>query len=191
MSTPTDHARHRLLVLRGQAGEEAALVELVRQYQPRLAYFVSKLLGRNAPAADVDDVLQDVWLDVIRGLPRLRDAATFPAWVYRIARDRTYRTLRRRGVHSLDAQDETAELTAEAPCEDDDQPFSEEDVALVHVCLDDLSPAHREVLVLRFLQDLSYEDVAGVARCTVGTVRSRLHYAKAALRRAMERKRPC
>ena len=52
--------------------------------------------------------------------------------------------------------------------------------------MDLLGPEHREVLVLRFLEEMSYEDIARVAGCELGTVRSRLHYAKRALRRALE-----
>jgi RNA polymerase sigma-70 factor (ECF subfamily) len=55
------------------------------------------------------------------------------------------------------------------------------------VALDDLALEHREVLVLRFLEDMTYEDIAAVTGCQVGTVKSRLHYAKRALRRVLER----
>ena len=57
----------------------------------------------------------------------------------------------------------------------------------MHRCLEALRPEHREVLLLRFLEEMSYESIAEVVGCSVGTVRSRLHYAKAALRREMER----
>jgi RNA polymerase sigma-70 factor (ECF subfamily) len=171
-----------MLVIRCQTGDEAALVELVARYQPRLAYFIWKTLGRRDK---VDDLLQDVWLDVLRGLPKLRDAAAFPAWAYRIARDRVYQELRR-GGRPPDVAIAGAEAVEVA---EEKSEFCEQDVALIHECLDELTPEHREVLVLRFLQAMSYEDVAAIAGCEVGTVRSRLHYAKGALRRAMERKR--
>ena len=61
-----------------------------------------------------------------------------------------------------------------------------EDVARVHAALDQLVPEHREVVVLRYIEDMSYEEIAGVAGCPLGTVRSRLHHAKRALRRALE-----
>jgi RNA polymerase sigma-70 factor (ECF subfamily) len=184
MDLSPEQPYERLLVTRCQTGDDRALVELVGRYQPRLRYFVLKMLGR---PDRVDDVMQDVWLDVLRGLPKLRDAAAFPAWVFRIARDRVYRDMRRGGgvtpaVVPLDKNVDVIDDT-------EDREFTEQDVALVHACLDELSAEHREVLVLRFLQQMRYDDVAAVARCEVGTVRSRLHYAKAALRKAMERKR--
>lgn len=182
MSDLREELHDRLLVIRCQAGDPAALLELVKRHQAGLAYYLRKMLGEEA---GVEDLLQDLWLDVLRRLPGLRDAAAFPAWVFRIARDHVHRELRRRGVRRqrpLDEVDPPGEEPEEAE-------FSADDVALVHICLDELSPEHREALVLRFLQAMSYEEMAAVAGCGVGTIRSRLHYAKSALRRAMERKR--
>jgi RNA polymerase sigma-70 factor (ECF subfamily) len=175
----TDDARRvydRLLVVRCQVGDEAAFREVVEGYGPRLRYYVGKLLGTSA---DVEDVLQDVWCDVVRGIPRLADPGAFPAWLYRIARDRAFRRLRRRRepAQFLDGVDVAGER-------DDD--FSAEDAGRVHAALDELAPEHRDVLVLRFLEEMSYESIAEVVGCRVGTVRSRLHYAKRALRRALE-----
>jgi RNA polymerase sigma-70 factor (ECF subfamily) len=59
------------------------------------------------------------------------------------------------------------------------------DSARVHVALNQLAPEHCEVLLLRFMNDMSYEDIASVTGCPVGTVRSRIHYAKSALRRVL------
>jgi RNA polymerase sigma-70 factor (ECF subfamily) len=64
--------------------------------------------------------------------------------------------------------------------------FTAEDAARVHAALDTLAPEHREVVVLRFIEDMSYDEIAKVAGCPVGTVRSRLHHAKRALRRVLE-----
>jgi RNA polymerase sigma-70 factor (ECF subfamily) len=78
---------------------------------------------------------------------------------------------------------EEAEPSASA----DESDFSAEDAARVHAALNDLAPEQREVLVLRFLEGMSYEDIARVVGSPLGTVRSRIHYAKRALRRAIER----
>jgi RNA polymerase sigma-70 factor (ECF subfamily) len=67
-----------------------------------------------------------------------------------------------------------------------DEGFAEEDARRVHAALDKLSAGHREVLLLRFIEDLSYEEIAQVTGCHIGTVRSRIHYAKRLLRREME-----
>jgi RNA polymerase sigma-70 factor (ECF subfamily) len=65
-----------------------------------------------------------------------------------------------------------------------------EDAQRIHAALDELAAEHREVLVLRFLDELTYEDIALVTGCPIGTVRSRLHYAKSALRRALGKDEP-
>jgi RNA polymerase sigma-70 factor (ECF subfamily) len=70
--------------------------------------------------------------------------------------------------------------------ENEDDTFSAEDAARIHAGLDRLDPAQREVLVLRFLEELSYEQIGEIVDCPLGTVRSRIHYAKAALRRVLE-----
>jgi RNA polymerase sigma-70 factor (ECF subfamily) len=170
-----------MLVLRVQAGDEAAFAELVARYQPRLGYFLRKLLG---DADSADDMLQEVWCDVFRAIARLDDAGAFPAWIYRIARDRAFRHLRRRRVawQSFEVAGEAVELQQH----ESNGEFTSEDVAEVHAALDRLAPEHREVLVLRFLEQLSYEEIAIATGSQLGTVKSRIHYAKRELRFAMK-----
>jgi RNA polymerase sigma-70 factor (ECF subfamily) len=176
MADPTDRLYERVLVLRCQTGDDTAFEELVDRYTPRLAYFLRKML-READRAE--DVIQDVWILVLRGLPRLADPGAFPAWLYRIARDRACRELReRRPLQTLQDAD-----IAEAPGGE----IWSEDAEHIHAALDALAPGHREVLVLRFLESMTYEEIARVTGCPVGTVRSRIHYAKRALRGAMKR----
>jgi RNA polymerase sigma-70 factor (ECF subfamily) len=176
MNDELDLIYERVLVVRSQAGDEAALAELVGRYDTRLRYFLRKLAGQPA-----DDLLQDVWLDVVRHLPRLSDPQAFRAWVYRIARDRAFGLLRRsqRTEHlgDTDLPDAT----------DDTNGFDAEDAARIHAALDLLPPEQREVLVLRFVEAMSYEQIARVTSQPLGTVRSRLHYAKAALRTILEK----
>ena len=114
-------------------------------------------------------------------LPGLREAERFSPWLYRIARDRAYRELRKRRVPV--EQSDGAYLADESAGEE----FTAEDAAAVHEALDGLSPEHREALLLRFIEAMSYEQIAGVTGCSVGTVRSRIHYGKRALRNIIER----
>lgn len=179
MGDAADRLYERVLVLRCQAGDEAAFAELVERYGRRLRYYLRKMLGTEA---DAEDALQEVWIDVFSAIPRLADAGAFPAWLYRIARHRAFRRLRRRPRTHLPLDE--AEISE--PTERD-EPFSAQDAARIHAALDALPPEHREVLVLRFMEEMSYEEIAAVAGCEVGTVRSRLHYAKRALKRAIEK----
>ncbi len=161
----------RLLVIRCQVGDGDAFGELVERYGPRLRYYLRKMLGA---AADVEDALQEVWLDVFRGLPRLAHPTAFPAWLYCVARGRALRRLRRRPQPSQFIE------VADVPDETNGD-FSTDDAERVHTALDALAPEYREILVLRFLEEMPYEEIARVVGCRVGTVRSRLHYAKRAL----------
>jgi RNA polymerase sigma-70 factor (ECF subfamily) len=179
MHDTPDRLYERVLVLRCQTGDESAFEELVRLYDRRLRYYVRKMLGADA---EMDDTLQDLWLDVFRALPRLNDPTALPAWLYRLARDRVFRQLRGRSIEYEPVRE--TEVATTAP---EDAGLSPEDVSRVHTALDALSPEHREVLVLRFLEAMSYEDIVAVTGLQIGTVRSRLHYAKLALRRALER----
>jgi RNA polymerase sigma-70 factor, ECF subfamily len=174
VTDPVERLYEQVLVVRCQAGDEAAFAELVQRYAPRLRYYLRRMLD----AGDPDDVMQDVWLDVFRGLPRLNDAGAFPAWLYRVARDRVLRTLRRRP---------RTEPLLDADVPEAEEAFTAEDAARIHQALAELPPEQREVLVLRFLEEMSYDDVARVIDCPVDTVRSRLYYAKQALRRILER----
>jgi RNA polymerase sigma-70 factor (ECF subfamily) len=177
MTDGADRLYERVLVLRCQARDEAAFEEIVSRYTPRLRYYLRRLLG-GAEAAE--DALQEVWLDAFRGITRLVEPGAFAAWVYRIARDRAFRELRRRRpfvpFEDFDIIDEAS----------DTEEFSPEDAGRIHGALEMLRLEHREVLVLRFIEDMTYEEIAGVVGCHVGTVRSRLHYAKRALRRIIE-----
>jgi RNA polymerase sigma-70 factor, ECF subfamily len=179
MSDPADQLYERLLVLRCQTGDQAAFSTLVERYSPRLRYYLRKMLEDGKD--DIEDVLQDVWFEVFRAAPRLADPAAFPAWLYRIARNRTalrHRTKQRpaRPLVEADLVDET-----------DGEDYSTADAERVHAALNELAPEHREVLVLRFLEEMSYEDTAQVVGCPLGTIRSRIHYAKRALRGVLER----
>ena len=190
-----DRLYERVLVLRCQTGDEAAFAEIVARYTPRLRLYLRQMLGGDAHTAD--DALQDVWLDVFRALGRLDDAGAFAAWLYRIARDRAYRILRRRGIVTMTTMDDASQVTAAANANGggagagagaaDDALLNGEAAALVHASLDRLPHDQREVLLLRFIEEMSYEQIASAVGCGVGTVRSRLHYAKRALRREIER----
>jgi RNA polymerase sigma-70 factor (ECF subfamily) len=112
----------------------------------------------------------------------LKDAGAFTTWMYRIAHGKAMLDGRRNSRAPATVPD------VEWIVEKEDDVFSAEDAARIHSALDRLEPAQREVLVLRFLEELSYEEIGQVIDCPLGTVRSRLHYAKAALKRILEDK---
>jgi RNA polymerase sigma-70 factor (ECF subfamily) len=173
-----DEIGETLLVLQAQRGNDHAFEQLMTRYAGRLKYYARRLLNTDH---DVDDLLQEAWLAVFRQLPRLRSAAAFSPWVYRIVRNLAFRRIR--------DQDRLVYLTEETEpvVADSLEPeFGADDARLIHECLAELSPHHREALTLRYVGEMTYEQIAETIGCRLGTVRSRLFHAKHALRRAVE-----
>jgi RNA polymerase sigma-70 factor (ECF subfamily) len=162
------------LVLRCQRRDRGAADELVTLFEKPLLYYLRRMVGSEA---DAWDLLQETWMSVLRALPTLRDTRAFPAFIYRVARNRALAHLRHREADlRLYAAVEAAAADTEP-----EPAFSDEDAAAVHAGLDKLSLPHREVLTLFFLQDLSVEDIASVLAIPPGTVKSRLHHARKSL----------
>jgi RNA polymerase sigma-70 factor, ECF subfamily len=181
VSDQTQQLYEQMIVMRSQIGDEAAFQELLMLYGPRLLRFTQKMM-QSVPQS-VEDVTQEIWLAIYKGLPGLLDVAKFRPWAFRIARDRIYREYRRRKLVLEPLEEGHLERLPETVESD-----SVLDVEELHRGLGAISPQHREVLVLCFFEELSYEEIAGVTGSTLGTVRSRIHYAKRALRNALERK---
>jgi RNA polymerase sigma-70 factor, ECF subfamily len=177
---PIEAARQRTLILRCQIGSRSALEELYLSYNRPLGYYLRQLMNRD----DVADVRQEVWLAVIRRIGRLRMPEAFVVWLYRIARSKAINRLAdRRALQSLGVQD------LEIPLDEPEPEFTADDAARVHGAMARLSTAHREVLVLRFMENLSYGQIAEVIGCKIGTVRSRIHHAKLALRDHLDKEK--
>ena len=168
----------QILLLRCQIGDKDAFAALIERYERPLRYFINRLLDNSELT---EDIFQDTWLTVIRRIHGLREIDAFPAWLYRIARNKVYQQLRRkRNVSGLDEN-----IAVEDNAEDD--VFSPEDAAKVHRGLKELPLEYREVLMLRFLEQMSYQQISQVLNCKLGTVRSRLYYAKIALKKELEK----
>ena len=178
MST-NEKLEETVLILRCRAGDRDALSELIDLYYRRLRYFISHL---SDSLEMTEDIVQDTWLRVIGKIHTLRNVESFTTWLYRIARNTAYQQLKGR-KRSCELNDDIV-----PPDEETGDVFSPEDAARIHDGLKKLHPAHREVLVLRFLEQMSYQQVAEILGCNLNTVKSRIHYAKLALRKEMEAK---
>lgn len=168
-----------VLILRCQVGDRDACSELISRYYRPLRYFISHL--SDGPEM-TEDIFQDTWVAVLGKIHTLRNAGSFTTWLYRIARNAAYQQLRRK--KKLSALHDNVLI----PDEQQNDAFSPADAARIHAGLKKLHPEHREVLVLRFLEQMSYQQVAAVLDCNLNTVKSRIHYAKRALRKEMEGK---
>ncbi len=165
-----DAVHVHLLVLRCQAGDERAFSALMTRYGDRTMHYLRGLVGEAA-----DDVQQDVWLAVYRRVHTLADPGAFRTWLFRTARHRAIDHLRaRRREQELFVETDSLDALPHATEAEDDAP----DVDGLAAVIDDLAPIHREVLMLRYRDAMSYTEIALVVGCTVGTVRSRLHYAR-------------
>jgi len=166
------------IVHRCQDGERTAFEELFEMYQPRLKYYVRRL---DSGGANIDDTLQDIWLTVFKKIHKLKDAQIFSVWLYRIARNKVYDGFRRKDRFvRLPEEDELPVSGSVEPV------FDANDAEKLQIALNKLKPYHREVLTLSFIEQMPYQLIADVVGCSIGTVRSRIFYAKQSLRKEME-----
>jgi RNA polymerase sigma-70 factor (ECF subfamily) len=170
--------RDEWLALRCQAGDPEGFRLLVGDFQRPLLYYASKVCGDFDKARDV---LQESWIRISRSIHQLQSLGALRPWLYRIVHGLAIDSVRR------DLARERAEdaVLATADTSIDDCLLLER-AEHIHHALDRLKPPHREVLALHFLEDFDIEQIASVLSCAPGTVKSRLHYAKASLRSLLE-----
>jgi RNA polymerase sigma factor (sigma-70 family) len=172
------------LVVRCQLGERPAFDELIERWSEPVWKYVRRLTNTDDAA---DEIVQDVWLRVLRGINRLRDGSKLRAWLFGIARRALMDRLREQyAAPDLSDIDVTG---LPAPTDNDAAEDIEADLAAVQQELARLPMVEREVLTLFYLQELSLGEVAEVLGVPVGTVKSRLFRARRLLRREVELKR--
>jgi len=169
-----------LLIVRCQQGDRQALEDLVRLYEKRLLYYIRKLVSNEQ---DAWNILQDTWLKVLRSIDRLKDPRLLTVWLYHITRNTIMDYHRGKYADILRFQQDDCE----ASLPNDSAPILIDNVQLVHHCLGQLSPPHREVLTLHFLEEMPLEAIAAITNTSVGTVKSRLFYAKQNLKIQIEK----
>lgn len=171
--------REELLVLRCQFGEIEAFRDLLNLMEPRLLYYVRRFLRNEETCYDL---LQEVWITVFQKIHGLRDPKSFRSWIYRIAHDKAVTHIR----HEISREQAEDSYREELLSQSIGLHWSADDAAEIHLFMDRLSPLHREVLTLFFLEEMNYNEIADVVQCSIGTVKSRLYYAKEDLRRLIE-----
>jgi len=174
------HLYQELLVIRAKRGDKDAFEEIVRTFERPMFYYVRRLVESDE---DGWDVLQEIWVKAYRGLGSLRETKRFRIWLYTIAH-RTVMSHHRAAYRSRAVLDEA--FGPEAADEADPTP-DPEDAERVHRALAQLDPDFRAVLTLRFLENLSVEETAEIIGLPSGTVKSRLFYAKKALKKILSR----
>src|ERR671938_48605 len=165
-------------------GEERAFQELVERYQTRLLNFIYRTIGDRERG---EDLVQEVFIRVYRHLHRFDRSKKFSTWIYTIASNLAKNELRNRSRNPL-----VFFQTIKRNWQDDDRPLQFEDSSsrpddmyrkrhlreLVEASVSQLPDHHRQVFVLRELEGKSYEEIAEITGCNLGTVKSRLNRAR-------------
>jgi len=192
MSTKAEEvAFDRVLVDRFKNGDQSAFDEMVSRYWDRIYAMVNQLL-RNQQ--DAEEVTQDAFIRAHRGLVNFRGDSAFSTWLYQIAtnlaRNRYWYWWRRKRDKSVSfdaplSSDNDTTLAEIIPAEletPEDATVTQELITSIAAGMEKLSAKHREILILRNIKNLSYEEIAAILSISVGTVKSRIARARESLR---------
>ena len=179
-----DNTQEHKWVRAAQKGDETAFEALVRLYEKRVFALTLRMCGSPEDAAEA---AQEAFLAAWQGLVFFRGDSSFSTWLYRLASNACVNLLRRESRHrtaagpSLDDEDLNLDVpdTARSP---QDEVERQELRGSIERGLSALSPDHRQVLILREMHQLSYEEIATVLSLDVGTVKSRISRARRQLR---------
>lgn len=173
------------LVVRVQQGDNKAFDLLVLKYQLRLSKLVSRFLRNQS---DVPDVVQESFIKAFRALPNFRGDSAFYTWLYRIgintAKNHLVSQSRKNPANSIDVQDAEdygASEWLKEYASPEREALASELEATIHQAMGELPSDLREAITLREIEGLSYEDIAAVMDCPIGTVRSRIFRAREAI----------
>jgi len=181
------------LVRRCLAGDEKAYRELGEMYQPRVYSLALRMVRR---AEDAEDVTQETFIRMFRALERYDTERSFGAWLFSIAARLSIDQIRRRKLQPVpltgrdrDDEEYTIEVEDSGPRPDEVAVRNQEE-RRTRALIDTLPPHYRVVVLLRHQQDLSYEEIAEALHLPLGTVKARIHRARALLRERIEKSEP-
>ena len=173
------------LVERVQKGDKKAFDLLVMKYQLRLSKLISRFMRNQS---DVPDVLQETFIKAYRALPDFRGDSAFYTWIYRIAintaKNHLVASARKSPPGSIDVQDAEdygASDWLKEYATPERELLAQEIHNTVKLAIDDLPTDLKQAITLREIEGLSYEDIAQVVDCPIGTVRSRIFRAREAI----------
>ena len=170
----------QLPVSQARAGEPAAWDTLFRRYQLPLYVYVFELVRDEQAGLDL---VQETFIAAARHLGSLREDAKFSSWLFGIAHQKCIQRWRQRKEFLFDEIPETTDEFDDGP---DELLIRQEQEAEFMNLLNLLPPPQRSVLLLHFVEDFALEEIARITEKPLGTAKSRLHYAKRALRKLLE-----
>lgn len=172
-----------------QAGDERAYEQLIERFQNPVYNLAYRLLNDQA---DASDVAQEVFLKIFRNVGNFRGDSSLRTWVYRIAVNESHNRRRwlfrhRRGETGIDETFEDSESREKPLMDSGETPFdftvNREALVLLEEALAGINPVFRAALVLREIEDMSYDEIADILEVSIGTVKSRIVRGREALRR--------
>lgn len=182
------------LVERFKAGDESVFTEIVQRHYSQVRAIANESLRNHA---DAEEVAQDTFVRAHRGLANFRGDSSLASWLYRIAinlaRNRYWFYFRRRRHDTISIDQAAVEgsnlslagVLTDGAVAPRAESMTSEFVALVAACMQKLEDSHREILTMRTMRDLSYEEIAASLRINVGTVKSRVARARERLRQLL------
>lgn len=172
------------LAVRVQGKDEQAFGVLMNRYQPKLLRYGRRFLSDNSP---IEDVVQEVFIKMYQNIQSFDVSRPFSPWIYRIAHNLFVNALRNKSRLPFVTVDLDA-FSAHAAYEIDPAGDEEREHArtLVDRGLEALSPSYREIIVLYYIEQLSYQEIAEVLHIPIGTVGIRLYRARNALKKYVE-----
>ena len=171
----------REIIRRAQRGDSEAFRLLVEAYQTQVYRLALRMCGE----ATADDVTQEAFVAAWRALPAFRGDSRFSTWLYRLTANAAIDLLRREKRHRGGEDITELELPDDAPTPQELSERSETQEA-VRRAMGRLSAEHREILLLRYMQELDYGEIAAALEISEGTVKSRISRAKARLREVLD-----
>ena len=181
-----DLAQERKIVLRCQNGDADAMGALIIRYQHWVYNIAYGILGHHQ---DAEDVAQDAFISAWENIGKFQFRSRFSTWLYRIVKNKCLNHIdqyqrRKTDPTEIDDSQPWVPLDTVTP---EEEALRTEEREIVHAALAKLKPSYREILVLRELRDMAYEEIAEILGCTLGRVKSRLHEARKALKKELER----
>jgi len=170
-----------LLISCARGGDREAFGELVEQYRDNVYRLAYRMCGN---AYDADEAAQEAFVAAWRALPNFRGDAKFSTWLYRLTTNAAIDVMRREKRHKTVGDGEMVDLADDADSPQETVERTEQQEA-VQEALATLSEEYREVLLLRYMEELDYAEIAEVLQLPSGTVKSRINRAKAALKTAL------
>jgi RNA polymerase sigma-70 factor (ECF subfamily) len=177
--------REQLPVEQAKAGEPEAWSVLFRRYQLPLYVYVFELARDEQTSLDI---VQETFIAAVRHIGSLREEGKFGGWLFGIAHQKCAQ-LWRKQHRAAALREEIAESTPDLEDGPDELLIRREEEGEFMRLVNELPPAQRSVLLLHFVEDFSLEQIAEITATPLGTVKSRLHYAKSALRKLLEENR--